>query len=195
IDPRTQLIPVAPAAHYHMGGIAVDRWGRTSLPGLWACGEASATGIHGANRLASNSLLEAVVYGSRVAEDVKRQKQSVPPHIAQEHARPPIATRPEGQMVASLRKLMFDNVGVTRDARDLEAGLDAIAQLEHSAVETRTRNLLTIARLIASAALARKESRGSHYRSDFPAADPTLAKRSFIRLSPDRTQLEISSIA
>ncbi|MBV8688934.1 MAG: L-aspartate oxidase [Candidatus Eremiobacteraeota bacterium] len=195
IDPRTQLIPVAPAAHYHMGGIAVDRWGRTSLPGLWACGEASATGIHGANRLASNSLLEAVVYGSRVAEDVKRQKQSVRPHIAQEHAPPPIATRPEAQMVASLRKLMYDNVGVTRDARGLEAGLDAIAQFEHSAVETRTRNLLTIARLIASAALARKESRGSHYRSDFPAADPTLAKRSFIRLSPDRRQLEISSIA
>src|SRR5579863_10073827 len=70
IDPRTQRVPVAPAAHYHMGGIAVDEWGLTSLPGLWACGEASATGVHGANRLASNSLLEALVYGARVAESI-----------------------------------------------------------------------------------------------------------------------------
>src|ERR1700729_738163 len=70
IDPRVRNIPVAPAAHYHMGGVAVDEWGRTTLPRLWACGETSATGVHGANRLASNSLLEALVYGSRVATDI-----------------------------------------------------------------------------------------------------------------------------
>jgi len=76
IDPRSQTIPVAPAAHYHMGGIAVDEWGRSSLPGLWACGEVSATGVHGANRLASNSLLEALVYGSRVADSIRSSPAS-----------------------------------------------------------------------------------------------------------------------
>ena len=83
IDPRAQRIPVAPAAHYYMGGIAVDEWGRSSLAGLWACGEASATGVHGANRLASNSLLEALVYGSRVAENIAATRtEDVQPHDA-----------------------------------------------------------------------------------------------------------------
>ena len=79
IDPRVQNIPVAPAAHYHMGGIAVDEWGRTSLEALWACGETSATGVHGANRLASNSLLEALVYGSRVATDIANARPARQP--------------------------------------------------------------------------------------------------------------------
>ncbi len=194
IDPRNQLIPVAPAAHYHMGGIAVDRWGRTSLPRLWACGEASATGIHGANRLASNSLLEAVVYGSRVAEDVKRQYEPAPARIVQHRAPPRIATRPEGQIVNSLRQLMYERAGVIRNGKDLQAALDTIAQFECDAIETRTRNLLTVGRLIATAALERKESRGSHYREDYPATNPTLAKRSFINAS-EPPHVEKPSIA
>src|SRR6202795_2379692 len=115
IDPATQLIPVAPAAHYHMGGIAVDRHGRTSLQGLWAGGEVSSTGAHGANRLASNSLLEAVVYATRIAEDIAGQT------IAASARSPTISTNPQnGAMPAatekSLRAMMTSHVGVIRDA-------------------------------------------------------------------------------
>jgi len=195
IDPRVQLIPIAPAAHYHMGGIAVDRWGRTSLPGLWACGEASATGIHGANRLASNSLLEAVVYASRVADDVKAQSPVAIQHIAAAAPPLPTATRPEARIVSALRKQMYEHVGVVRVASGIENVLDTIARFESEAIETRTRNLLTVANLIATAALERTESRGSHFRADFPAANPSLAKRSFLKLSADHTHLENTSIA
>ena len=194
IDPRTQLIPVAPAAHYHMGGIAVDRWGRTSMPGLWACGEASATGIHGANRLASNSLLEAVVYGSRVADDVKNQHRPMKPQSSPVSTSLSASDQSDVPIVTSLRKLMYERVGVIRKAAELEAALERIVGLEDQATQTRTRNLLTIGRLIAIAALRRKESRGSHYREDYPVTDATFAKRSFTKLSA-ATDLEKTSIA
>jgi L-aspartate oxidase len=189
IDPRIQNIPVAPAAHYHMGGIAVDEWGRTSLENLWACGETSATGVHGANRLASNSLLEALVYGSRVATDIgnPRPWQHVSSGDLQSLDAPPpehVAVTTGAQALRDLRNVMYANVGLVRDDVGLRAALTRIAELEATqAGRGALRNLLVVGRLIAEAALARTESRGSHYRSDYPRSDAALAKRSFTRLA------------
>jgi L-aspartate oxidase len=184
IDPRTQRVPVAPAAHYHMGGIAVDEWGLSSVPGLWACGEASATGVHGANRLASNSLLEALVYGSRVAESIVSSDIRTPAVD-----RTPAALRQPGedaQAVRDLRNVMYANVGLVRNELGLREALARIADLVHAAKNPslELRNLLVVGRLIAEAALARRESRGSHFRSDFPRMEDALAKRSFTRHNP-----------
>jgi L-aspartate oxidase len=188
IDPRLQNIPVAPAAHYHMGGIAVDEWGRTSLGGLWACGETSATGVHGANRLASNSLLEALVYGSRVATDISAAHASIPPLARTEVASGlddsgQAFVMTEAQAITDLRNVMYANVGLVRNDAGLREALRRIAELERvPAGMSPLRNLLVVGRLISEAALARRESRGSHYRSDYPQADEALAKRSFTRL-------------
>jgi L-aspartate oxidase len=185
IDPRVQKIPVAPAAHYHMGGIAVDEWGRTSIRGLWACGETSATGVHGANRLASNSLLEALVYGTRVAKDIANA------HFAGEEKRAssaPARLQPPGsretQAVCDLRNVMYADVGVVRNEAGLQEALARIDALAGEFPNTggELRNLLVVGRLIAQAALERRESRGSHYRTDYPQTDAALAKRSFIKL-------------
>lgn len=187
IDPRLQNIPIAPAAHYLMGGIAVDEWGRTTLQNLWACGETSASGVHGANRLASNSLLEALVYGSRVATDILNRNAGratpVPERDgAARDGRP--SSLEATQAITDLRNLMYANVGLVRDDAGLRAALARIAELETiPAPDGPLRNLLVVGRLIAQAALTRTESRGSHYRSDYPQSDAALAKRSFTRLS------------
>jgi|HubBroStandDraft_4_1064222.scaffolds.fasta_scaffold00100_10 L-aspartate oxidase len=189
IDPRVQNIPVTPAAHYHMGGIAVDEWGRSSLPNLWACGETSATGVHGANRLASNSLLEALVYGSRVATDITNARpRSSTIHydrpLGEKRPRRPLVDTTATQALSDLRNLMYANVGLVREELRLCEALARITELE-SAVPSNVAdlcNLLVVGRLIAEAALARPESRGSHYRSDYPQADEAFAKRSFTRL-------------
>ncbi|HEY1655532.1 MAG TPA: L-aspartate oxidase [Candidatus Tumulicola sp.] len=184
IDPRVQNIPVAPAAHYHMGGIAVDEWGRTTLRRLWACGEASATGVHGANRLASNSLLEALVYGSRVALDVKNSESVAHDAKSFAYAAGAISDGREAQAISDLRNVMYSDAGLVRHERGLREALARITELE-AAFPTPSNdlhNLLVVGRLIVEAALARSESRGSHFRSDFLQADEALAKRSFTRL-------------
>ena len=189
IDPRVQNIPVAPAAHYHMGGIAVDEWGRTSLANLWACGETSATGVHGANRLASNSLLEALVYGTRVATDIASMHASHAngdatklPRLGRAPRRKTSTTA--AQALSDVRNVMYSNVGLVRTGPGLSEALARIDELAGDFGETsgELRNLLIVGRLIAEAALARRESRGSHYRSDYPQADEAFAKRSFTRL-------------
>ena len=187
IDPRVQNIPVTPAAHYHMGGIAVDEWGRTSIAGLWACGETSATGVHGANRLASNSLLEALVYGSRVAADIasaspKAHRVTTKAPRTRKAARRPSTT--PAQAVSDVRNVMYSNVGLVRTRDGLEAALERLAALaaEFGDGAGELRNLLVVGRLITEAALARRESRGSHFRTDFPQTDEAFAKRSFTRL-------------
>jgi L-aspartate oxidase len=189
IDPRVQNIPVAPAAHYHMGGIAVDEWGRTSLPNLWACGETSATGVHGANRLASNSLLEALVYGSRVAADISSAVRTKPrPGCARplhlRHASRRKARTTAAQALSDVRNVMYSNVGLVRAETGLIEALARIDDLARDFGETggELGNLLVVGRLIAEAALARHESRGSHFRSDYPQSDEAFAKRSFTRL-------------
>jgi len=162
IDPRTQLIPIAPAVHYHMGGIMTDDEGRSSLPGLWAVGECAATGIHGANRLASNSLLEAIVFGNRAANAVNTDDH---PRRRAEH----ITAQPWLAMTAdvseTLRHAMTKYCGVLRDAGGLNKLLDIIAELTERVGEA---NPLIAARFIVSGALAREESRGGHTRTDFP---------------------------
>ena len=172
VDPATMPIPIRPAAHYHMGGIAVDADGRSTLPGLWACGEAACTGLHGANRLASNSLLEAAVCGGRVAEDLIAQ---VPAHAPAIEAVTPMTPRPAADPALDLvRRIMSRDVGVLRDADGLER---AVAELSPHAA---TSDAALLALMTARAALARCESRGGHYRTDHPArAETAVRTRSY----------------
>ncbi len=188
IDPAREPIPVAPAAHYHMGGILTDAHGRSTVDGLWACGEVASTGAHGANRLASNSLLEAVVFGARVADDIASF-----PFATNVRLTPPRETEatttgaPSGESERAEQKLrltMAAEVGVIRDDKSLRSALAAIGALEQeNEGDRRLANMLTTAKLITAAALQRKESRGAHFRSDYPTQDEGFAKRSFLTLA------------
>ncbi len=188
IDPVTQPIPVAPAAHYHMGGIATDERARSTVPGLWAIGEVASTGLHGANRLASNSLLEAVVFGARAAADIAaldRNSRCAPTVNLKRITSAERGAAPDrAAAVARLRRTMTDQVGVIRDAAGLREAVATLKQIEHEAREDRTlANMALAARFIAASALMREESRGAHARSDFPAMSPALAQRSFLSLA------------
>lgn len=171
IDPRFQLIPVAPACHYHMGGVATDADGRTSLEGLFAAGECAATGVHGANRLASNSLLEAAVFGARAGVAARE---------ATDPKTRPLATRAlpdlKGAALMTLRRGMSRDAGVIRDAEGLTRLIDTIDGLKAAHDEGP---VLATASLVAQSALARQESRGGHYRTDFPALEEP-ARRTFV---------------
>ncbi len=168
IDPTREPLPVAPAAHYHMGGVATDANARTSLEGLWACGECASTGVHGANRLASNSLLEALVFGARAAEDVRGHVAPAARPIVP-HPGPAAATLPAPQR---LREAMSLHVGIERDAAGLRQALAVIETIERAgALSTSLLNMTAAAKLTAAAALKRRESRGAHFRSDFPLAN------------------------
>ena len=195
LDARREPIPVAPAAHYHMGGVDVDLDGCTSVTGLWAAGEVACTGVHGANRLASNSLLEGLVFGARVARSVSEALAQLRP------ARTPLPlVQPaafddanEAAVAAEIRGLMWDAVGLVRAGEGLR---EALARLE--ALDARplspmgsSRNQVTVARLVATAALARPESRGAHFRADHPLVDPTWRRR--ILLTPDAAGARIDT--
>jgi L-aspartate oxidase len=197
IDSTREPIPVVPAAHYHMGGVLTDAQGRSTVDGLWACGEVTSTGAHGANRLASNSLLEAVVFGARVAHDIGAMLPPPPStHVA-------AGTPSDGaqghneEAERALRQTMSAGVGVLRDAESLTRALSTIATLQReSDGDRRLANMLTTAKLIAAAALLRTESRGAHFRSDYPALDEAQAKRSFLTLAKaDEIVREAAGIA
>jgi L-aspartate oxidase len=182
LDPRADLIPVTPAAHYHMGGVQVDLDGRTTLPGLWACGEVACTGVHGANRLASNSLLEALVWGACVARSVGAALPHLPrPSPAGrdgDGAAAPADADLEPSVAAELRQLMWEKAGLVRTGEGLRAALARVRELErHVPAGGSEARLLIVARLIVRAALARPESRGAHFRADHPSADPAWRGR------------------
>src|SRR6185312_11709926 len=173
IDPRVDLIPVTPAAHYMMGGVATDLCGRSSLPRLYAVGEVARTGVHGANRLASNSLLEGLVFAERVARDlVEADVLDREPAVGRWSV-PPLADRGAAQVAADeIRAAMWEGAGIARTAPGLRRTLERLAGIEQRLPRgaTEEMNMLQTARLVVEAALLRKESRGGHYRTDFPRA-------------------------
>jgi L-aspartate oxidase len=186
LDLAKDPIPVGPAAHYFMGGIDTDEWGRTSLPGLFAAGETACTGVHGANRLASNSLLEGLVFGARAADAMQQPLQSAAlksdRRVAPQPPAPSLQPPTSNLSTRDIRALMWRDVGLFRTRTRLQrtvTALDAAYAVERSAARRREShadawrefNLLTVARLIARAALSREESRGGHFREDFPERD------------------------
>lgn len=186
LDPVTQPLPVAPAEHYHMGGIQTDEWGRTSVPGLWAVGEVACTGLHGANRLASNSLLETVVFGARVAADIGRleRRQTTRINLTRSEAShlPDFGMRSEA--LRMIRTIMSRYVGVERDAAGLTHGLQALDTIAEAAGgDPAVGNAIITARLITECALRREESRGGHYRTDYPEPRPGWQRPSSITLA------------
>ena len=188
VDLEVEPVPVHPAAHYAMGGILTDQDGATTLPGLYGAGEAACNGVHGANRLASNSLLEGLVFGARVGE-VMRQ------HAGGPLRNPPLPRRKSasalpGNAIANLRHLAWRHAGIARSAEGLRGGLEQLDLLStmfekglarNSRRGFETDNMYQVIRLVARCALAREESRGGHYRLDFPESRTEFRKHSRIQ--------------
>lgn len=187
LDPERDLLPVTPAQHYHMGGVETDASGRTSVPGLYACGEVASTGLHGANRLASNSLLEGLVFASRAAVDIASTDPDVVVRAVRSGLWAPVGGADgfddDDGAVAALRAMMDDCAGVVRDEAGLGQGREALAALRRRLDRSvEGRNLATVADVVLEAALARRESRGGHHRVDHPEmssqfAAPTIVQR------------------
>jgi L-aspartate oxidase len=181
LDITSELVPVAPAAHYAMGGVRTDLDGRTNVPRLFAAGEVASTGVHGANRLASNSLLEGVVFGARAGIAMQEWTGRAPASPAD----PPDALFPVMEE-SELRLLTWENCGIRRHAVPLEALVERLALTpmllfpEATTALYELRNMHTVAGLIARCALARRESRGAHFRADFPEKKPEFQKHSLV---------------
>lgn len=158
VDPARQLIPVAPAVHYHMGGVATDKNGRSSVPSLWVAGEAASTGLHGANRLASNSLLEAAVMGMRSARDIAGTTVSLRPTVIE-----PLPPQPDA---SPIRRIVSAHLGVLRNGGTIHGAMGALLPFVEK--EGPATDPATVALLIAAFAALRTESRGAHARTDFP---------------------------
>ncbi|MEU8606096.1 L-aspartate oxidase [Streptomyces parvulus] len=207
IDPVTEPIPVAPAAHYASGGVRTDAAGRTTVPGLYACGEVACTGVHGANRLASNSLLEGLVYAERIAADIAASHADgglharVPaplPHPA--HPAHPLLP-PESRL--AIQRIMTEGAGVLRSADSLDRAAERLHDLHTEAREAlrdhgktsepgvdtwEATNLMCVARVLVAAASRREETRGCHWREDHPDRDDTAwGRHVVVRLNPDRS--------
>lgn len=185
IDPSVAPVPIAAAAHFHIGGVDTDRSGRTSLPGLWVCGEAASTGLHGANRLASNGLLEALVFGRRAARDIAENLPDTPsaPQFPLALSDTGQAVPPKPALVAQLRRTMTAGAGVVRTAEGLSQTLRDIAAIEAAQPDCAPLlNMTATATLIAAAGLMRQESRGAHFRADHPKPAGDTGTRSRLTL-------------
>lgn len=184
IDPGKDMIPVIPAAHYFMGGIWSDERGQTSLPGFWAAGECTSTGAHGANRLASNSLLEAVVFAARIADTLRKSDadnaSSSWKSGSVETDEHPIAI--DHPNMVTLRQTMSTYLGVLRDEEGMRKALQIILDLEAQSHSRRFDNVIVTAKLIAVSALNRLESRGGHARTDYPDENPHWKRRTLLTL-------------
>jgi L-aspartate oxidase len=193
INPEKEYIPVAPAAHYTMGGIKTDTWGQTNLTNLYACGECTSTGVHGANRLASNSLLEGLVFGNRIAQKIKENKSFFSQEIDQEInmfyniPRKIIQEFDPNKIKKELQKLMWDKVGIIRNSSDLKKARQKIIKWKFifkSKLKTsrdfELANLIILAEMITNSALQREESRGAHFRKDFPDRDDINWKKHIV---------------
>ena len=177
IDITSEFVPIRPAAHYAMGGVRTDLDGRATLPGLYAAGEAAGTGVHGANRLASNSLLEGLVFGARAGKKM-RDELKAPPQRASSlppaaYSNGPVTISVEAP-ISELQELMWKNVGIVRTGSGLTEAIKRLGEIgekvsrPHSRREFEARNLQIVGTLVARSALAREESRGAHYRIDYP---------------------------
>ncbi len=171
LDIAKNILPVSPASHYFMGGIRTDLWGRSTVPGLYAAGEVACTGVHGANRLASNSLLEGLVFGARAGKAAAADnfKSEISNFKLQETKND---TDPGRAIATAVRKrvkrIMWERVGIIRDRNSLQRALNEFGQILAGDLSTSSRNFVTLARLVAAAGLWREESRGGHFRTDFP---------------------------
>jgi len=202
IDIGRERIPVSPCAHYMMGGVKTALSGRTSIPGLLAAGEVACTGVHGANRLASNSLLEGLVFGARAGKAALDDRTTSSGEEVQGSDRiRSIDATAAPAIVSALKKLMWDEVGIIRDGGGLRRALAAILELE-TGLDVRpltrpgleARNLLFVGRLITESALSREESRGSHYRADFQGREPGRGRHAVIAPgapAPDLARLPV----
>ncbi|MFB7029316.1 MULTISPECIES: L-aspartate oxidase [unclassified Streptomyces] len=209
IDPVTEPIPVAPAAHYASGGVRTDLRGRTTVPGLYACGEVACTGVHGANRLASNSLLEGLVFAERIVEDIvaaaPRAAGAPVPHPV-----PVVLPLPATDARTRIQRIMTSGAGVLRSEASLREAADALDALHEEAVaggtddskaaepgvdSWETTNLLCVARVLVAAARRREETRGCHWREDRPERDDAHWRRHLVvRLTPER-ELDVRTTA
>ena len=190
IDITADMIPIRPAAHYAMGGVRTDLMGRCSLPGLYAAGEAAATSVHGANRLASNSLLEGLVFGARAGKTMRDELRRTPasstkPNRAVSNGPVDAATE---DFIREVQDLMWRDVGIVRTGAGLRAAIEHLNRIGPRVAHPQTRrsheaqNLHTLALLVAGSAFAREESRGAHYRTDFPTHnDARFLKHSIIK--------------
>ncbi len=193
LDPSRDRIPVTPAAHYMIGGVTTDLDGRTSLHGLYACGEVASTGVHGANRLASNSLLEGLVFGERVARQLLHPVARAPPEPTSVVTVPLLEGAGRGEepsLFEEVRDLLWDDVGIVRSADGLRSALGELERISRATEPSRAEelpgplaNAALTASLIARAALHRTESRGAHYRSDYPRSRPGLRHHIGLRRS------------
>jgi L-aspartate oxidase len=189
LDPEQDLLPVSPAAHYYMGGIDADSNGRTSIEGLWAVGECSSSGVHGANRLASNSLLEGLVFGARASVDIGRNlvEPSGEPRAPKEAFDLPLVA---GPALEELRQIMWDRVGLVRTGAGLWEARNHLLELENVLRRTIAgRVAADLSLMVVLAALRRSESRGGHYRADYPEPDPMQEHRTL--LDPTRADLVV----
>jgi L-aspartate oxidase len=188
VDITAKPVPVHPAAHYSMGGVRTDLDGRTNVPGLYAAGEVACTGVHGANRLASNSLLEGVVFGARAGRTMREWKQAAAQEVS---ALEPMSVPSVDER--TVRDIAWEYCGILRTGDGLTTAIHELSETSMVSCATAARphfelrNLHTLALLIARCALAREESRGGHYRLDFPETRAEFQKHSYIDKSNDVT--------